>query len=162
MLRSKAQRSPRLASSRLLSLSSPLDKLSPQQKQSSPSLQRARRSGQAGLCKKLCDEFYLYLSRDKTCHKQCTIYMLPWGKTPNVYGGVTRPSRFFSWEVARTRLGYAVFTFEFPCLKTSCFFTNFLAGYTIFTFEFPWLKTLCFSSNFQQKWHPDFHYIYLS
>ncbi len=34
--------------------------------------------------------------------------MLPqesWGKTPNVYGGVTRPSRFFFWEVARARLG---------------------------------------------------------
>ena len=32
------------------------------------------------------------------CHKQYTIYMLPqesWGKTPNVYRGVTITSRFF-------------------------------------------------------------------
>ncbi len=101
---------PGLASSRLLFLSSPLDKSSPQQKQSSPLLQRARRSGQTDLCKKLRDEFYLYLSRDKTCHKQYTIYMLPQGKdTKRVWRGhQTLPIFFLGGRARQTSWFFSI------------------------------------------------------
>ncbi len=59
-------------------------------------------ASKSGLCKKLRGEFYLYLSRDKTCHKQYTIYMLPkqsWGKTPNE--GSPHPPDFFLGGRAR-------------------------------------------------------------
>ncbi len=71
----------------------------------------ADRCGQADLCKNASRWFCLYLSRDKTCHKQYTIYMLPQessGKTPNVHRGVIRPSQFYFWEVSRARLQWVV------------------------------------------------------
>ncbi len=88
---------PRRLTSRLHSKSNPLHCCSEQEEVVS--------------AKKLRDEFYLYLSRDKTCHKQYTIYMLPqesWGKTPNVYmEGSPHPPYFFSGRSRAPDIIYA-------------------------------------------------------